>query len=89
MGVQAGIDYIGTNRALFGGRLVGGPDYKAFEETDWRAGLSAKIGLQYGRTYPDRRGLTVLLEAFDGPAPFGQFYRDTITHYGVALQFDY
>jgi hypothetical protein len=89
VGVQVGIDYIGSTRALFGGRLVGGFDYKSFEETDWRAGMSAKIGLQYGRPYPDRRGLTVLLEAFDGPAPYGQFYRDTITQYGVALQFDY
>lgn len=88
-GVQAGIDYIGTSRALFGGRLVGGIDYKSFEETDWRAGVSAKIGLQYGRPYPDRRGITVLLEAFDGPAPYGQFYSDTVTQYGVALQFDY
>ena len=87
-GAQLGIDYIGTARAFLGGRLVGGIDYKSFEETDWRAGVSAKIGLQYGRPYPDRRGLTVLLEAFDGPAPFGQFYRDTVNYYGVALQFD-
>ena len=88
-GFQVGIDYIGTQRVLFGGRLVGGVDYKGFEETDWHAGVSAKIGLQYGRPYPDRRGITVLLEAFDGPAPYGQFYTDTITQYGVALQFDY
>ena len=26
---------------------------------------------------------------FDGPAPFGSLYRDVVSYYGVALQFDY
>jgi hypothetical protein len=59
------------------------------EETDWRGGLSAKIGLEYGRARPNRRGVTVLLEYFDGSAPFGQFYQDTVTYYGASLQFDF
>lgn len=84
---QAGVDYIGTRPALWGGRLVGGVDYRAFDENDWRAGISAKVGLEFGRPLPNRRGLAVLLEAYDGPAPYGQFYRDVVTYYGVALQF--
>jgi hypothetical protein len=87
-GFQVGVDYVGT-RQLFGGRLVGGVDYRSMQETDWRRGLSAKVGLEYGRPGPDRRGVTVLLEYFDGAAPFGQFYQDTVTYYGVALQFDH
>lgn len=85
-GLHAGFDYAG--RALLGGRLVGGLDVKWFEDTDWRAGVSAKLGLEFGRAWPARRGLTVLLEAFDGPAPFGQYHRHNISYYGVAMQFD-
>ena len=86
-GVQAGLDYIGSTPALFGGRLVGGLDVRSYDENDWRYRLSAKLGLAYGPAYPERRGVTVLLEAYEGPAPFGQFYRDVISYYGVALQF--
>jgi hypothetical protein len=51
--------------------------------------VSAKVGLQYGRPAPDRRGMRVMLEYFDGPAPFGQFYHDVLTYYGIGLQLDY
>ena len=88
-GFQVGFDYVGTRQVLFGGRLVGGVDYRSMEETDWRRGVSAKIGLEYGRARPNRRGVTVLLEYFDGAAPFGQFYTDTVTYYGASLQFDF
>lgn len=87
--IHAGVDYAGTQPVLWGGRLVGGLDIRALEESDWRAGVSAKVGLEFGRRAPDRRGITVLLEYFDGPAPFGQFYRDVITYYGMGVQFDF
>lgn len=86
-GLQAGVDYAGSTPVLFGGRLVAGLDYRALEENDWRGRISAKAGLAYGRQEPQRRGITVLLEYYDGPAPFGQFYHDVISYYGVALQF--
>jgi hypothetical protein len=88
-GLQAGLDYVGSRPVLAGARLVGGLDVKAFEETDWKSGVSAKIGLEFGRPRPERRGITLLLEAYNGPAPFGQFYRDDITYYGLSAQFDY
>jgi Protein of unknown function (DUF1207) len=43
----------------------------------------------FRRPTGERRGLTVLLEYFDGSAPFGQFYRDVVSYYGLGLQFDY
>jgi hypothetical protein len=88
-GLQAGVDYLGSTPVLFGGRLVGGLDIRAHEEMDWRKGVSARIGLTYGRPEPERRGITVLFEYYDGPSPFGQFYHDVISYYGVALQFHY
>jgi hypothetical protein len=88
-GFQAGIDYVGRQPVLFGGRLVGGLDVRSLEENDWRAGVSAKAGLEFGRQEPQRRAIRVMIEAFDGPAPFGQFYREVVTSYGLAVQFDY
>jgi hypothetical protein len=56
---------------------------------DWDAGVSAKVGLEFGRPRPERRGLTVLAEAYDGFAPFGQFTSREVRYYGVGLQFDF
>jgi len=88
-GLHAGIDYAGSSPVLAGGRLVGGVDVKWFEQADWDAGVSAKIGLEFGRPRPERRGLTVLAEAYDGFAPFGQFTSREVRYYGVGLQFDF
>ena len=88
-GFQVGVDYTGTTPVLFGGRLVGGVDYRSFEENDWRGGMSVKVGLEYGRPRPERRGVKVLLEYYDGAAPFGQFYNDVVSYYGLGVQFDY
>ena len=81
------MDYVGSNAVLFGARPVAGLDYRALEENDWRGRVSVKAGLSFGRHEPQPRGITVLLEYYDGPAPFGQFYHDVVSYYGVALQF--
>ena len=87
--LQAGIDYAGVRPVIAGARVVGGLDMKWHEETDWRTAISAKIGLEFGRQQPERRGVTVLLEAYDGPAPFGQYFRHNVTYQGVSVQFDF
>jgi len=87
-GVQAGLDYAGRSPVFGGGRLVGGVDIRSFDELGWHPGVSAKLGLEFGRPRPERRGVTVLFEAYNGFSPFGQFYRDDISYYGVAVQFD-
>ncbi len=88
-GLQAGLDYVGSGEVVAGGRWVGGVDVKWLETRNWKAGVSAKIGLAFGRPASERRGLTVLLEAYDGFAPFGQFVRTDVTIYGIGLQFDF
>jgi hypothetical protein len=87
-GLQAGLDYAGRAPLLVGGRLVGGVNVKWFDELNWRPGVSVKLGLEYGRPYPERRGITVLLEAYDGASPFGQFYLSNVKYYGLGVQFD-
>ena len=88
-GLHAGLDYAGRAPMLWGARLVAGLDLKWFEEMNWRVGASAKVGLEFGRPRPERRGVTVLFEAYDGFAPFGQFYRDNIGYFGLGVQFDF
>jgi hypothetical protein len=88
-GAQAGIDYQGSRPLLAGGRLVAGMDVKGFEETDWDAGVSGKLGLQYGAPHPARRGLSFCLVVYDGFAPFGQFPSTEVRYYGASLQFDF
>ena len=88
-GGHAGLDYASPAPVLWGARFVGGLDLKWFEETDWRVGASFKVGLQFGRHHPERRGITVLAELYDGFSPFGQFYRDDIQSWGLAVQFDF
>jgi hypothetical protein len=88
-GGHAGLDYAGPAPLPGGARLVGGVDLKWFEETDWRIGASTKLGLEFGRRHPERRGITVLAEYYEGFSPFGQFYRSDVTAYGLAVQFDF
>jgi hypothetical protein len=88
-GGQAGIDYASQAPLLGSARLVAGLDLKWFEETDWRVGASFKVGLEFGRHHPERRGITVLAEFYDGFSPFGQFYRDDVKAWGLAMQFDF
>jgi hypothetical protein len=87
-GLQAGVDYAGPRPVVAGARVVGGLDIKWQEETDWRVAISGKIGLEFGRPRPERRGVSVFLEAFDGPAPFGQYLRHQVAYQGVSVQFD-
>ena len=88
-GAQAGIDYQGRGAVLAGGRLLAGVDVKGFEEADWDAGVSAKLGLQFGPPHPARRGVSLFFEAYDGFVPFGQFTSAEVRYYGVGLQFDF
>jgi hypothetical protein len=88
-GAQLGFDFVSSSGVLFGQRLTGGIDVKWLEAADWRSGTSAKLGLMLGRYSPDRRGFTVFLEAYDGFAPFGQFFVEQVKYYGATLQFDF
>ena len=70
------------------GRLVAALDVKSTEERKWRVGWSARLGVEFqpaGTTMPRR--LSVQLEAYAGPAPYGQFYVENVKSVGVGLHF--
>jgi hypothetical protein len=71
-------------------QFVAGVDVKASELHDWSPATSGRIGLQFMRTgggdHPARL-VTLMVEAYQGPSPYGQFFQDDISYLGVGLHF--
>jgi hypothetical protein len=73
-----------------GVRFVAAGDVKASEQQDWDPAISVRTGFEFDRPrdtdLPGRRwGL--LFEAYDGPSPYGQFFRGDVRYYGVGIHF--
>ena len=71
------------------GRVVAALDAKSFQDRGWDVGWSAITGLELGDPLAraDRGGWrwSVLLRAYTGPAPYGEFFRDRVASLGVGL----
>ncbi len=65
--------------------LVGAVDVKSTEEQNWTPAWSARGGIEvnWGRDpgHPARMW-SILAEFYQGPSPYGQFYRDNIRYVG-------
>lgn len=68
-------------------RFIAGLDVKSSEEQDWAIGWSARGGLEVGRAdiSTTARRWSLMIEYYDGPSPYGQFYQENITYYGLGL----
>jgi len=94
--LHAGVEYRQTAPLVrlgrFGdGRLVAALDGKSFQDRNWHVGWTLHTGLAFTPTSaaaPGGGGWSVLLEAYGGPAPFGQFFRENISSVGLGLAFD-
>lgn len=72
-------------------RLVAGGDVKAVEALDWELGWSARAGFEFvgpGESAHAARLWSLLAEYYDGPSPYGQFFRSDVKYYGLGLRFD-
>ena len=85
----AGADYRGRHDVLWRARLMGGVYTCWLQQRDWAAGTSLKIGLEFGQPQPMRRGSRLMLEAYKGYAPFGQFYTVDVSYYGLGYYIDF
>jgi hypothetical protein len=69
-------------------RLIAGLDVKAVEDLDWAVAWSARAGIEVGGRpgagHRSRRW-SLLGEYYDGPSPYGQFFRDNVTYYGLGF----
>ena len=71
-------------------QFVAGFDLKTTERHDWSPAMSGRVGLEMGRPGPgDHPGrlITLMLELYEGPSPYGQFFQDDISYVGVGLHF--
>jgi hypothetical protein len=69
-------------------RAVAALDAKSSQERRWQTGWSVRAGLEFTPAKPTTaRRLSVLLHAYDGPAPYGQFYQDNVTWAGIGIHF--
>jgi uncharacterized protein DUF1207 len=69
-------------------QLVAAVDLKAPDIHDWSPATSARVGLAVRRAgaegHPGRL-IMFLLELYEGPSPYGQFFQDDISYVGVGV----
>jgi Protein of unknown function (DUF1207) len=75
---------------LGGFRLLAAADVKAEKEHDWTPAVSARAGLEYDRargSEPQGRRWGLFAEYYEGPSPYGQFFRERVRYSGVGVHF--
>jgi hypothetical protein len=69
-------------------RLVAAADLKATEQHDWSPASSVRLGLEVAKSsesdHPSRL-IALMLELYEGPSPYGQFFQDDIQYLGVGF----
>jgi opacity protein-like surface antigen len=68
------------------GHLVAGLDAKSSQERKWQTGWSMFAGLEF-QPSSGVRHLSIELQGYDGPAPYGQFYLENVQSAGFGLHF--
>jgi hypothetical protein len=73
---------------LRGVRFVAAADAKMAEQRDWEPGVSARAGIEFANwrdeSHPPRLW-AILLEFYDGPSPYGQFFQEQVRWFGIGL----
>jgi hypothetical protein len=71
-------------------QVVSGVDLKTTEQHDWSQAVSGRIGFEIARTaaggHPVRL-VTIMLELYKGPSPYGQFFQEDISYVGAGIHF--
>ncbi len=94
--VHGGVDYRQQQPLVHLGRLavarvVAGLDGRCIEDSGWQVGWSLATGLEFGDPVAAPGSgwrWSVLLKAYAGPSPYGQFYRDYVSSVGLGVSFD-
>ena len=69
-------------------QLVAGIDMKATDRHDWSPATSARVGIEVRRSGPEGhpgRLVMFVLEIYEGPSPYGQFFQDDISYVGFGV----
>lgn len=76
--------------SIAGVRFVAAGDFKASQEQDWKPSVSVRTGFEFDRprdTDPPGRRWGLFFEAYTGPSPYGQFFRNDVQQLGVGIHF--
>jgi hypothetical protein len=69
-------------------RFVAALDVKSVQDLEWAMAWSARAGIEIGRwpaaAHGSRR-VSLLAEYYDGPSPYGQFFHENVSYYGLGL----
>jgi hypothetical protein len=85
---QLGMEYRSTETFLSNRiRPIAAIDIKTWEENDWDADVSARLGFQLENIESKNRKVQLMLEYFSGHSPHGQFYNRTIEYAGLGIHF--
>jgi hypothetical protein len=71
-------------------QMVAAVDVKTTELHDWSPAISGRVGLELIRSsasgHPSRL-VTLMVELYNGPSPYGQFFQDDISYAGFGIHF--
>jgi hypothetical protein len=76
--------------SLGGFRLVAAADVKSSQEQDWEPAYSLRGGLEYDRAGGSdvtARRWGLYYQFYEGPSPYGQFFREKVRLTGVGIHF--
>jgi Protein of unknown function (DUF1207) len=71
-------------------QLVAAVDAKTTELYNWSPAISGRAGVELEKSGPSghpSRFVTILLELYSGPSPYGQFFQDDIKYIGAGINF--
>lgn len=86
---QAGLEYRDDLLDSFPGALLVAVDYRAREETDWKSQVGGKIGWDVSwNVGPRTIRFDLVLQGYEGPLPFGQFFTVDTAYYGIGMDIE-
>ncbi len=83
--IRTGVEYRGADLGGRAARLVGGLDLASHQELGWQVDRSFKAGFELGGREPGGRNLRVMLALYEGHIPYGQFFTEKASSYGLEL----
>jgi hypothetical protein len=87
---QYGIEFRSPWRIDFASmRPIIAADIKHFDENNWSADISARVGVEFDNLQVLDRKLQILVEYFNGYTPTGQFYKDKVEYIGLGAHYHF
>lgn len=84
---HVGVEFRSPHRFFYIGRFVAGYDLKMHEINDFAPEHSFVVGTDFGEEVTGRRRFKVLFHYFHGKNFYGEFFRDHLVFYALALRF--